>query len=55
MFLHSEDVEDTCEATQEAGEAVETVDTAGVVEPQPRHHARQQEEAQGADKTSSEA
>ena len=55
LFLHSEDVEDTGEATQETGEAVETVDTAGVVKPQPRHEARQQEEAQSADQASSQA
>ena len=33
---------------------MEAVDTAGVVEPQPRHEARQEEEAQGADQTSSQ-
>ena len=32
LFLHSEDVENTGEGTQEAREAVEAVDTAGVVE-----------------------
>ena len=55
LFLHSEDVEDTGEATQETGEAVETVDTAGVVESQPRHQGRQEEEAEGGDQTSSQA
>ena len=55
MFLQSEDVENTGEAAQEAREAVETVDTAGVVKPQPRHEARQQEEAQSADQASSQA
>ena len=56
MFLQSQDVESTSEATQEAGEAVEAVDTAGVVEPQPGvQQGRQEEEAEGADQTSSQA
>ena len=34
---------------------METVDTAGVVESQPRHQGRQEEEAEGGDQTSSQA
>ena len=55
LFLQTQNVENTGEAAQEAGEAVKTVDTAGVVKPQPGHERRQEEEAQGTDQTCSEA
>ena len=55
LFLQTQDVENTGEAAQEAREAVKTVDTAGVVEPQSGHERRQEKEAQGGDQTCCEA